>query len=169
MEVSTIRLPEKILVINVEECTGCRICELICSFYREREFNPTKSRIHIVQWEREGVDVPSVCLHCEMPACETVCPTDAIYKDAKSGAVLIHDELCIGCKACLLACPFGGISIDLEKRKIIKCDLCGYDPRCVKFCPTGAIQFLKVNKAVLMRQRRAAEKMAELFKIVTTQ
>jgi len=159
-------VPGKVLIVDVEKCTGCRLCEVICSFYKESECNPARSRIHVLKWEREGLDIPMLCLHCDAPVCEAVCPMNAIYKNEKTGAVLINYDLCIGCRMCVLACPFGGVSIDPEEKRVIKCDLCGGDPACVKFCSAGAIQFIKRTRVALMKKRDAVEKLSELIKNV---
>jgi Fe-S-cluster-containing dehydrogenase component len=87
----------------------------------------------------------------------------AISRDEKTGAVLIDENLCVGCKLCVMFCPLGGVGID-ENRKILKCDLCGGDPICVKFCIPGALQFLDANAINLKKRRIAAEKLSELMK-----
>ena len=50
---------EKVLVVDVDKCTGCKVCEMVCSLHHEKEVNPIKSRIHVISWEDEGVDIPS--------------------------------------------------------------------------------------------------------------
>jgi Fe-S-cluster-containing hydrogenase component 2 len=161
-------MPQRILVIDPEKCTGCRTCELACSFKHEKEFNPAKSRIHILKWEEAGLDVPMVCQQCESPICLTVCPVKAVARDDKTGAMLINYDICIGCRMCVMACPFGAPSIDEESRKTIKCDLCDGDPECVKFCPTGAIDYVKSTKATFRKKRVAAERFGELIKKFAT-
>lgn len=100
-------------------------------------FNPAISRIKIIKIEEEGIDYPSVCLHCEDPPCVKICPVDALWRE--DGKVVFSRDVCIGCKMCVTICPFGAIA--LENGKIIKCDLCNGDPFCVKHCPTGAIRY----------------------------
>lgn len=154
---------QKILFVDPEKCTGCRLCENACSLYHEKVSNPSRARIHIVKWENSGLYVPMVCQHCETPICETVCPMGAVSRDEKTGAVIIDRDLCIGCKLCVMFCPLGGVNVDKE-RKILKCDLCGGDPVCVKFCIPGALQFLDANTINLKKRRIAAEKLSELMK-----
>jgi len=67
------------------------------------------------------------------------CPAGAIHK-LKSGLVEVNPALCIGCSACVEACPFGAIK--LFNGKAIKCDLCGGDPQCVKRCVPGAVKLV---------------------------
>lgn len=155
---------EKVLFVDPEKCTGCKVCEFICSLHHENEINPIKSRIQVISWEREGIEVPMVCQQCEDPPCEAACPTHAIYRDPQTGAMLIKEEACIGCRMCINVCPFGGSSIHPDTRKVIKCDLCQGEPECVEFCATKALEYITVSKAVLLRKRAAAQKLGELFK-----
>jgi carbon-monoxide dehydrogenase iron sulfur subunit len=155
------KLTEKILLVNPEKCTGCRICELACSFAKNRLFNPTKSRIKILNVEKYGIRCPIVCAHCEQPPCKVVCPVEAIVRDEKTGAILIRDNVCIGCRACLIVCPYGAISMDSATGLMIKCDLCGGEPKCVKLCPTGAIRYVRAETADMPIKRAMMEKITE--------
>jgi len=158
----------KTLVIDAEKCAGCRTCETICSFYHEKEINPKKSRIRIVKWEEAGLDVPMVCQQCESPICKTVCPEKAILRNQETGAMLIDTNVCIGCKMCVMACPFGAASINPDTKKTIKCDLCDGDPQCVKYCPSGALDYVATTKATMAKKRKAAERFGELVKKLVT-
>ena len=81
-------MQRKILVVDVDRCTGCRICELACSWVHEGVFNPLKSRISVTAWRREGIDVPMVCQQCDTPLCQDVCPTAALSRDAERPGLL---------------------------------------------------------------------------------
>ena len=83
---------EKVLYIDPDRCTGCRVCEIICSLYNENEINPIKSRIQVMSWEDEGIDIPMGCQHCQSPPCEDVCPTRAIKRDSTTDAVIIDEN-----------------------------------------------------------------------------
>lgn len=157
-------MEQKILLIDPEKCTGCRICEVACSLHQEKECNPSKSRVHILKWEGLGVDVPMLCVQCDEPICEAVCPTAAIRRDAKTKAISIDHEACIGCRMCVMACPFGGITLDTVERRALACDLCEGDPICVKLCPTGALQYVSATRAILAKKRGAAERLGELMR-----
>ena len=155
---------DKILLINPEKCTGCRICETACSLHNEKVFNPALARIHVARWETAGLYVPVVCVHCEAPICETVCPVRAMKRDDKTGAVVIDQSLCVECRLCALYCPFAGVQIDIKKGRALKCDLCGGEPVCAKFCYPKALQFVKATGANTMKQRAAAERVSGLMK-----
>lgn len=154
---------QKFLFINSEKCTGCRMCETVCSIHHEKVCNPTRARIQIMKWDMSGIYIPMVCQQCESPVCETVCPMGAIYRDEKTGAVLISYDLCIGCKLCVAHCPFGGVAIDKDS-KVKKCDLCEGDPLCVKNCEPQAIQYLEANSINFLKRKISAEKFSELVK-----
>ncbi len=70
------------------------------------------------------VHFPRSCHHCENPACVTVCPTGASYKRAEDGIVLVNEDLCIGCKLCSWACPYGAREYDYDAGVMKKCTLC---------------------------------------------
>ncbi len=103
---------QKALMIDIEKCTGCKRCETACSFFKEQECNPTKSRIHVISWSKEILDIPFYCVQCLDPACKAVCPVGAIKADKDSGVVSVDSDSCIGCRMCMIACPVGAISID---------------------------------------------------------
>jgi len=96
---------------------------------------------------------PRSCLHCEEPACVTVCPTGASYKRAEDGIVLVDEDKCIGCKLCSWACPYGAREYSEVEGVMKKCTLCidriynenlateERQPACVQACPTRARHF----------------------------
>jgi len=155
---------QKILFIDAEKCSGCRTCESVCSLYHEKVCNPSRARINVAKWETAGIYVPMVCQQCETPLCEDVCPMHAIKRDEKTGAMLIDYDLCVGCKLCVMFCPFGGINLDAKTGRVLKCDLCGGEPVCVKFCEPEALQYLKATTINLRKRRAAAEKISDLMK-----
>jgi Fe-S-cluster-containing hydrogenase component 2 len=126
--------------------------------------NPTRSRIHIIKWPMEGFELPMFCQQCEEAPCITVCPKDALTRDPIYGQVALSYDLCIGCKMCVIACPFGGMGIDTIARQVIKCDLCDGDPICVRFCGPGALQFAPASSVNLLKKRDAGMKFSELMR-----
>ena len=160
-------MSEKIILLNAEKCTGCRRCELVCSFAKEKIFNPAQSRIRLLRIKESEKTVPIVCQQCVTPLCTYVCPTKAITKDEETGLVTHDPDLCIGCLMCFVACPIGGISINPETRKPIKCDLCGGDPKCVSECEYGAIEFVDLDEANEKKREEAIRNIDDLLKIIT--
>jgi Fe-S-cluster-containing dehydrogenase component len=144
---------EKMILIDYTKCTGCRLCETVCSLVNTGVCNPERARIKVVCWEWEGLQVPTLCQQCDEPACVGVCPVKALSRDSNLGCVKLNESLCIGCKLCLQACPFGAISYDIVKEKLMKCEFCDGDPACVKFCETKALQFVNVSDASIRKKR----------------
>lgn len=127
----------KSLRVQPTECIACRNCELACAFYHSGA--PTPIGPHVVQVQTfQTVALPQTCLQCDDAACVQACPTLAITRNKKTGALEVNDR-CIGCRACSHACPFGAMYFDQENRVALKCDLCKGNPTCAAFCPTKAL------------------------------
>lgn len=126
------------LVVTPSRCTGCRTCELACAISHGEPMRPARSRIRAFTFS-EKENVPVMCLQCEDAACVKVCPVEALARNARTGAVEVSTERCVRCMLCVSACPFGNICEDQGTGRIVKCDLCGGDPICAKFCPSGAL------------------------------
>ncbi len=148
---------QKSLHIDPGKCTGCLQCEAACSLDNEGAFNPSKSRIKVFTFHDEGRFVPYTCTQCAEAWCMEACPVDAISVDV-TGAKVVSDALCVGCKVCTVACPFGTINYNHDTGKVIKCDLCGGDPECAKACPTEAITYIDADWTGLERMRAWAAK-----------
>jgi carbon-monoxide dehydrogenase iron sulfur subunit len=155
---------EMMLVVDHEKCTGCRLCEMVCSVTHTGVNNPSRSRIHVIKWPLEGFELPMLCQQCEEAPCIAVCPKDALSRDAHLGRVALNYELCIGCKLCVMACPFGGMGIDTDDRRVIKCDLCDGDPVCASMCYSGALRFVPAGSAGLIKKRDAGMKLSEVMR-----
>jgi len=158
----------KIKFVDMEKCIGCELCEKVC------EFLNTKPRAKIYA-TKDGVLVPITCLHCTNPVCVDVCPTGAMFKE-EDGPVHVKRNRCIGCKLCIMACPFGVPDVDLTKGYMIKCDLCldrskeELPPACVELCPSGAILYGDLDKIIeesksstmkMLRDKRIIQKTKE--------
>jgi len=152
----------KVLFVEPERCTGCRSCELICSFTHTGEFNPLHSSVSIVAFEKHGYSVPVVCQQCSIAACMEVCPVGAISKD-QNGAMIVNHSICLRCKMCTIACPFGATFYDAENDRILKCDLCGGDPQCVENCASGALTYREANTVNQSKRRATAAKFLGLM------
>lgn len=131
---------------------GCRLCEIHCITQHSKTKNIIKTykgeypkplpRINVE--EKGYVNFALQCRHCEDAPCLEACITGAMYRDDKTGAVLCNENKCVGCWMCIMVCPFGAISRNMEGKKVAsKCDLCGEEeiPVCVKHCPNEAIVF----------------------------
>jgi carbon-monoxide dehydrogenase iron sulfur subunit len=156
---------EKIIRLREERCTGCRVCEMICSLEKEGIFNPHRSRIKVFQRRPKGLDIPLVCQLCDPAPCVNICPSGALRKNTNTGAIFIDKETCIGerCLACTIECPYGAIAWDVLDESLICCDLCGGDPECVKFCDTRALEFEKCDQLEIQEQRSHLGKLLQPF------
>jgi len=124
----------KYLIIDAEKCTGCNSCVLACSFYHFDLFSFAKSRIQVKKDPGKAISKPQVCIQCEEAPCISACPTNALSKDQITGAIRLDKELCIGCRACVTACPYGGVLFDEDDSLPLICDLCDGNPACIEVC-----------------------------------
>jgi len=131
------------LVVTPSRCIGCRTCEIACAFSHPAGGAPGRSRIRVFPLRPPEGGVPVVCFQCDQAACVAVCPTGALTRDERTGAVAYDEARCIRCRACVHACPFGNMSFDEGASLCAKCDLCGGDPQCAKYCPSGALAFTR--------------------------
>lgn len=154
----------KMIVIDQQACTGCRQCELVCSVKHTGTADPARARISVVKWEAEGFYLPSLCQQCIEAACVVVCPKNALSRDKATDRVVYDIDLCIGCKMCVMACPFGAMGIDTLADHVIKCDHCGGDPTCVRFCEAGALRYEDTATANLAKKRAHGARYAQLMR-----
>lgn len=141
----------KYLFFYPEKCTGCKQCAIACSLKHFGECNPKKGAISILRDEFERYEAQFVCLQCEDPECVAVCMKNAITKDSDD-IVRIDEDKCIGCRMCVIACPYGGaLSF---KGHIIKCDLCDGEPVCIKYCSTDAIVYEEETEEIMERRKK---------------
>lgn len=155
---------EKILSIDYEKCTGCRLCELVCAVSHDGVSNPMRSRIRVMKWEHEGIYVPMSCQQCEDAPCMNVCPVKAISRDEDMQYVKVDHDVCIGCRSCVAVCPFGAMSFNTKDKKVFKCDLCEGDPQCVRFCDRKAVDFVEAGDVSIDKKRNAAERVTKAGK-----
>lgn len=138
-------------LVKPHNCLNCQACVEAC-----RKFNKTPesrpARRHITKYEKDGeaLFMSTSCMHCEEPACASVCPAGAIKK-AEDGVVYVDKDRCIGCKYCYQACPFGVPTY--SSAAMDKCDCCtlggtrpGNAPRCAEACKFGALHFGTVDE-----------------------
>ena len=128
---------KKLVVYNGNDCSGCQLCSVVCAAFHTRSFNPKHGRIQLVKKEPD-VDFPLVCKQCDKPDCLEACPVGAISRD--SGIVVVDEETCIGCGLCIESCSYNAIFLHPTTGSAIKCDLCGGEPECVRYCPMKVLE-----------------------------
>lgn len=141
------------------KCIGCRTCEVACVVAHQenqdcaalssRAFTP---RIRVIK--DDAFTTAVTCHQCEDAPCANACPTSAIRRE--SGHIFVEQARCIGCKSCMLVCPFGAMNVVVHRSRVqaVKCDLCWHrdaGPACVEACPTSALQC--VDAANIQQQR----------------
>ncbi|WP_024955565.1 4Fe-4S dicluster domain-containing protein [Sulfurospirillum arcachonense] len=152
----------KFVITNPDLCIACNACMKVCVKKTYIRGKLSKSRLDVLTLE--SGKMPNQCRQCDDAPCANVCPTGAL--SIKDSSIDLCEEICIGCKLCTIACPYGAIHMDGEvppsieediernleagcisglKSIAIKCDMCkGLEtgPACVGICPTGALVFL---------------------------
>ncbi len=137
----------KLIEVYPNKCTGCRLCEMVCSLRHEQECSASKSRIKILREEEFGNHLVLLCMQCAEAYCVQSCPLEALRRDEETGAILLDQKLCNGCEACVVVCPLGAISLDREQNVVLLCDLCGGDPECVRICNREVLLLNEVDSA----------------------
>lgn len=158
------------VLVDLTRCIGCRACENACRVRRGRPglptgrlgYGPGEGRLSFTTWTfvdfREAHDdkpaktiysVKKQCMHCLDPACTSACPVAALHKTPR-GSVVYDAARCIGCRYCMVACPFNVPRYEWNEGltpRVGKCDFCddrvekGNLPACVAACPAGTLKF----------------------------
>ncbi len=171
------------VLVDLVRCMGCRSCQVACKAWNGNEAeiglclgcydNPpnfsinTWSLVRFTEVEKDDklnwVFSKIQCMHCEHPGCASVCTVGALKKTA-SGPVVYDADICIGCRYCQYACPFGVPQFDWDAQLglIGKCTFCadrlaeGIEPSCVKACPTDALMLGERDKLLTVARNRIA-------------
>ncbi len=117
---------------DIERCIGCQACEAHCKVQNNSPKGAWYCKImtippRIVRGVPRFDFVYMSCFHCERPWCVSACPTGAMQRRSKDGIVFVEQERCVGCKACITACPWGVPQWDASTGKVGKCDWCSRD------------------------------------------
>ncbi|QHM73845.1 4Fe-4S dicluster domain-containing protein [Mixta intestinalis] len=152
------------ILADANMCIGCRTCEIACSLAHSSQATLDHANFYprLVVNKLSEVSVPVMCHQCDNAPCVSACPTAALTRGKR--AVEADSSRCIGCLSCMVACPFGVITIESPPEtqgfSIIKCDLCATreaGPACVEVCPTFALKKTLPGKLdELKTQRREA-------------
>jgi formate dehydrogenase iron-sulfur subunit len=171
-------------LIDMTKCTGCRACQVACKQWNQLEAEETEffsgegyqnppamseytfTRIKFfdyrIKGQNEFIFFKEMCMHCNDPACASVCPVSA-FKKTKEGPVIYKADRCIGCRFCMVACPFGVPKYEWSKALplVRKCTGCysrireGLKPACATTCPT-AITYGPRNEMLKDAEQRLA-------------
>ena len=166
----------RFVVADPKRCIGCQTCEIACvDAHSDHNMFTGSGVLHnftpcLKVIKTATFSAPTQCRQCENAPCANACPNGSIYE--KNDAIYINKETCIGCKTCMLACPFGALDLVTHfyagkevlqaglksnengqlknKAKLVanKCDLCeertnGVGPACIQMCPTGALRLVE--------------------------
>lgn len=175
-------MTNRFIVADANKCIGCKTCEIACVMSHTNDINVSpenfQPRLRVIKGMT--VTVPVMCRQCDNAPCANACPTNAIIRKANS--IQVIQERCIGCKTCVIACPFGAMTVTVsdlmqssenthqsQKAQAIKCDLCidnPAGPACVSVCPTKTLSLIEpraVDKLIQEKQKRTALEEMNIF------
>ncbi|MDD4601519.1 MAG: 4Fe-4S dicluster domain-containing protein [Negativicutes bacterium] len=169
----------KAVLVDITKCIGCGSCSVACKLWNDLEFDDSRPTVGVeaqlndVNWtavQRHDVQskdspqalwrfVKQQCLHCLEPACASACFSKALQRN-DSGAVVYYPDLCVGCRYCMIACPFNIPKYEWKKTfpLVTKCQMCstktasGEAPACVSVCPTMALKY--GERSALLKEAR---------------
>ncbi len=166
----------KFVIADPRNCVGCKACMAACLVKHYVPGDVPIARLNVVRSGNRTA--PIVCHHCENAPCAASCPTNALYFDGDR--IGIHMERCIGCRSCVVACPYGAVDVverydtsalggltvgAAPNAAVIKCDRC-YDraegPACVEACTSLALRVIDSDEVVQNQTARRAQAAQEL-------
>ena len=163
------------VLVDISKCIGCKACQVACKqwhdlpattpqFSNDLSYPPKMDAYNYTQvmhrYAPKGDDIimryaKKQCLHCLEPACASACFSKALQRDEVTGAVVYRSHLCVGCRYCMLACPFDVPTYEWDQAfpLVSKCKFCfdpqgkydrmraGLTPACVTVCPSGCLKY----------------------------
>jgi tetrathionate reductase subunit B len=156
------------MLIDCAKCIGCESCAETCREEYELPDGVWRSWVKFIERE-EMLFLPRLCNHCDNPPCATVCPVSASYK-REDGIVLTDYKKCIGCKYCMIACPYDARFLHPIHKVSDKCTFCdhrleeGLLPACVEVCPVGARIFGDLNNPESEISKLIAQKPVQVLR-----
>jgi len=163
------------VLVDTTRCAGCNSCTYACAEANGLPEPPDPESVKETtenQWtviktyntSRGEVFVKRQCMHCVLPACSSACLTSAMTKTAQ-GPVVWHERKCMGCRYCMVSCPFDGPKFEYNSAtpRIRKCVMCadrirkGGTPACVESCPEGTLEFGKRSELLQVARKRIAD------------
>jgi Fe-S-cluster-containing dehydrogenase component len=145
-------MTRRAILVDLDRCIGCYGCEIACK--NENGLGLGERWNKVIQVGPNGTfpDIemyflPVMCQQCKESPCTHVCPTGASYRD-ENNVVLIDKSKCIGCKYCMMACPYDVRSWNETERVVEKCTLCQHldEPACVTNCAVGARYYVDLDE-----------------------
>ncbi len=164
------------MVIDPSRCVDCKACMVACTAENNVVLGKHRNRVDRItrgSYPELSMSIePTQCMHCDNPPCVRVCPTGASEISTAGGIVMVNKAKCIGCRYCMLACPYDARYYDEERGVVGKCTFCvhrlaaGMEPACVETCPTKVRVFGDINLPIsaaarLLRRRATAKKKVE--------
>jgi len=157
------------ILTDLSKCIGCGACVLACGETNGLPASDPPAKLSATAWttvrKQRGVNIRQHCMHCLDPACASVCPVKALQK-TPDGPVVYDASRCIGCRYCMLACPFGIPKYEWDSAlpRVQKCVMCyesriekGLQPACTSVCPTGATKFGNRDDLIVEAEQRIAD------------
>jgi len=158
----------KAILYDATVCIGCKQCEQACATQNKLPYDDAiaaeerqSEHKYTAILTRADKFMRRLCMNCEEPACASVCPVGALQKTA-AGPVVYHEDRCMGCRYCMVACPFGVPKYEWDKvlPKVRKCTMCpdrvaaGQQTACAEICPTGATKFGERDELIAEARQR---------------
>jgi anaerobic carbon-monoxide dehydrogenase iron sulfur subunit len=152
----------KILIVEPDKCTSCRLCELACSARHTDSFRPSRAHIRVAVEPDDAFYFPRICLQCEDAPCIDACTAEALVRDQRTNAVVVLEDKCNDCRVCETACAYGAIRFWDDQAR--KCALCGGEPDCVRMCAPGALRYEAAESWPAEERQAYADRLREVVK-----